>query len=152
MREEADGHAAIGRDDFGRLLTAAFAASVGVMLSLLISALFWPPPGPMAGSHPTIVGSAIDALRIEPREKAFFALAPTLGFIGAGAALLLRWAAIGMHTRSLVLLLPLLALVNICCPYALNEGEGWSMAAAGFCGTLALYACAWKASRRSRRS
>src|SRR4051812_35926658 len=70
----------IARSDLDRLVAACFVAAVGVMLALCMAVLFWPAPVPASGSHAIILDFTLGALRIEPREKAFFALAVTIGF------------------------------------------------------------------------
>src|SRR5688572_6598417 len=111
-------------------MTAAFIGAIGVMLALCAAALFWPLPGQFVGAHDVILDSHLHQVRVEPREKAFLALAVALGFSMALAAIIFRKPHVDFSWRTLTILAPVAPLLNVCCGPALNEVTGvwWSLA------------------------
>jgi hypothetical protein len=136
-----------GKADLDRLAGAAFAVAAGVMLALCAAALLWPPPDLVAGVHAMILDSQAPQLRVEPREKAFLALAVTLGFLAGLLAMALRRPRIALSRRTLALLALEVAVINVCCAPALNDEAGAGWALAGLAAALALGYAAVRASR-----
>ena len=138
----------VSRADFDRLATAVFAAAVGVMIAALAAALLWPPPAAIAGGEQAaVLGSQLQQVRLEPREKGFLAFAVAAGFLLALAALAWRRPRIRCAPAVLVLLALAAAVVNFCCDPALNDASGAGWALGGLAAVLALAFAAVRLSR-----
>ena len=139
----------VERGDLDRVFTAAFFAAPGVMLALLLAVLFWPVPEVLtsAATHPILLSSTLNQVRVEPREKIFLTLAIAFGFCFAFAVLIPRLPCIEFNKRSLVLLACVVPLFNTCCGQAMNNASGEWWALGGFAASVAI---AWIAIRVSR--
>lgn len=122
------------------LIVGALAAAIGVMAALSLAVVLLPAPGSFVGVHSIILPSSVSGLRIEPREKAFVGLALILGFLAALVAISVVRRRIGLSKRTVLGLLSLILLFNVCSNPALNQESGASWALAGL---LASVAIAW---------
>lgn len=138
------------KDDLEQMITAAVFGAIGATLALLLAALFWPPPEVLsaAAHHPYMLPSQHEQVRVEPREKAFLALAASLGFLGALAGVSVRRLRVHISKRCLLIVGLVVPVLNLCADPALNQPSGATWALVGLVAELLL---AWAALRSSRQ-
>ena len=125
-------------NNLSQLIICAFTAAVGVMIALLLAVSLLPAPTGLNVTHSIILPSRIAALTVEPREKAFVGLALALGFAASFLAITVTRRKVELSKRTILSLLLLMPLFNVCCDRALNQPSGALWALFGLLGSVAI--------------